>query len=97
MKASDIKKDIQLWIPCEVRGGPFPNERRVFVETDFSKWFGFVDLSELRDEDGKKFVRAVVLAVGPTHIVLGICGQSPANGPIKASPSLITEYGSIAS
>ena len=97
MKISDIKKGLVVWIPCEVRSGPFPNERRVFVETAFSKWFGFVDLSELKESSGKQLVRAVVLAVLPNQVVLGIRGQSPANGPIQASPSsLITEHGAIA-
>ncbi len=87
----------QVWLSCVVRPGPFPNERRVYVKLGDSEWFGFVDVSELRDKPsaGTDHVRAVVIAVQPQKIVLGIRGQSPASGPIQTKPSLITEYGAV--
>ena len=92
MKASDIKKGMIVWIPCEVKGGPFPNERRVYVKTDLSEWFGFVNTSELKKKvsAGWDDVRAIVLAHASDHVVVGIRGQSPASGAIRAQPSLIT-------
>ena len=47
MKATEIKKGMVVWIPCEVRGGPFPDERRVYVGTEIGEWFGFVNISQL--------------------------------------------------
>ena len=90
-----IKKGMVIWIPCEVKNGPFPNERRVYVQLGQSEWFGFVDLSHLKEEHGQQFVRTIVLAVRPSEVVLGIRGQSPASGPIQASPSLIAQYGTV--
>jgi len=98
MKTSQIRKGLVVWIPCEVRSGPFPDERRVYVQTGLSEWFGFVNTSELKSkvEIGKDSVRAVVIATTPDHVVVGIQGQSPASGPIQAKPSLITSYGAVA-
>ena len=36
-----------VWVPCEVRGGPFPDERMVYIESKVGEWFGFVNVSEL--------------------------------------------------
>ncbi len=96
MKASEFKRDVVVWLPCDVRSGPFSNERRIFVKIGESEWFGFVDIAELKESDGKTFVRAVVLAVRPDAVVLGIRGQSPGSGPIQAKPSLIIEHGAFA-
>ena len=94
MKGSEVGTII--WFPCEVRGGPFQNERRVYVKTTKSEWFGFVDVSDLKEAvDGTYRVRAVVLAVGPREVVLGIRGQSPAGDPIQAERSVIAQYGAL--
>lgn len=87
----------QVWLRCEVRQGPFPNERRVYVKLGQSEWFGFVGTAELRNKvlEGQDQVRALVLAVQPQEVVLGIRGQSPASGPIQTNPSLITNYGPV--
>lgn len=92
MDARGIKKGMTVWIPCEVKGGPFPNERRVYVKTDKSEWFGFVNTSELRKgiEEGPDSVRAVVIDTDSKQLVLAIRGQSPASGPVLAERSLIT-------
>ena len=85
-------KGMSVWIPCEVKRGPFPNERRVRVKTDKSEWFGFVNVSKLekRVETGSDRVRAVVVAVESSHVVVAVRGQSPASGEIQeAKPSLI--------
>ncbi len=97
MKSSEIKPGMIVWIPCEVKGGPFPNERRVLVKTDLSEWFGFVNTSELEKKvaEGTDRVRAIVAAVESDYVVVGIKGQSPASGEIQARPSLITENAAI--
>jgi hypothetical protein len=90
------KRDL-VWIRCKVRPGPFPNERRIYVQLGSSEWFGFVDQSELERKvpEGEDRVRATVIAVQPGKVVLGIRGQSPASGPIQTEPSLIAEYGAV--
>ena len=89
--AAKYIKGMPVWIPCDVKRGPFPNERRVLVKTDSSEWFGFVNVSELekRVETGRDRVRAVVVAVEADHVVVAVRGQSPASGEIQAKPSLI--------
>jgi len=84
-------KGMSVWIPCAVKGGPFPNERRVLVKTDMSEWFGFVNVlePEKRVQIGSDRVRATVVAVEPNHVVLAVREQSPASGEIQAKPSLI--------
>lgn len=96
MKASEIKKGMVVWLPCEVRRGPFPDERKVYVGSAHGDWFGFVNTSELEKKvpQGKDRVRGIILAVDPRHIMVGINGQSPASKALTAEPSLI-EHGAF--
>lgn len=91
MKADEIRKGMVVWIPCEVRVGPFPDERKVYVPSANGDWFGFVNTSELDKKvlNGPDRVRGVVLALGPNGVLLGINGQSPASKALTAKPSLI--------
>jgi hypothetical protein len=97
MNTQKLEKGSVVWIPCEVRGGPFPDERMVHVDTGMSEWFGFVNVSELKNKvaTGKDSVRCVVLAVERDYLVVGIEGQSPTtSGSIQAQPSFI-EHGAV--
>ena len=95
MKSSEIRKGSIVWIRCKVRGGPFPNERRVYIKTSLGEWFGFVNISELKNKlvEGDDRVRAAVISINPDYYVVAIRGQSPASGAIQAEPSLISVYG----
>ena len=55
----------EVWIDCDVRPGPFPDERFVRLNNDAGDWIGFVPVSFLRDEiqEGSTAVRAVVVDV----------------------------------
>jgi hypothetical protein len=94
MKAGDIKKGMLMWIPCEVKSGPFPNERRVYIKLDDMEWFGFVDVSQLKEKvpQGHDFVRATVIGVQKERVVLGIHGQAPASGPIETNPTRLSGF-----
>ena len=54
-----------VWIPCEVKPGPFSNERLARVQFPTSQWHGFVDVGVLKEdvETGHTFVLAYVSAV----------------------------------
>lgn len=60
-----LKVGAMVWIPCEVKPGPFSNERVVLVESERGPWIGFVDVSFLQNdiETGKTFIRARVVSV----------------------------------
>ena len=59
----------RMWLPCQVKPGPFSDERMVLVIADDSEWFGFVNVRWLkkRGSEGKDEVLARVVDVeGPT-------------------------------
>jgi len=94
---TELKRGMSIWLPCEVRGGPFPDERIAYVKSTRGEWFGFVNVAELKEGviSGKDRVRGVVLALRSDHIVVGIEGQSPTTSKsIHADPSSI-EYGAV--
>ena len=41
----------KLWIPCEVRPGPFSDERRIQVDSDSGEWVGFVPARWIENPD----------------------------------------------
>ena len=54
-----------MWLPCEVKRGPFSDERMVRVKTDGSEWLGFVNIRWLRNKglESRDDVLARVVAV----------------------------------
>ncbi len=88
-----------VWLPCEVRSGPFSNERRVYLKFGDDEWFGFVNVTELEQKvlEGADRVKAVVIGTGPKGgVLLSVRGQSPASGPIHTDyPSLMAEHGAV--
>ena len=58
-----------MWLPCQVKPGPFSDERMVLVIADGSEWFGFVNVRWLkkRGSEGRDEVLARVVDIdGPT-------------------------------
>ena len=58
-----------MWLPCEVKPGPFSDERMVLVIADGSEWFGFVNVRWLKKrglEDRDEVLARVVDVEGPT-------------------------------
>ena len=58
-----------MWLPCEVKPGPFSDERMVLVTGGDSEWLGFVNTRWLkkRSPEGRDEVLARVVDVdGPT-------------------------------
>lgn len=54
-----------VWLPCEVKPGPFSNERMVRVASEFGDWVGFVPESSLKDpvRQGRTLIPALVIDV----------------------------------
>lgn len=54
-----------VWIPCEVKPGPFPDERRVRLTSSLGEWVGFVPVSFLEKPiiEGETRIRVLVVDV----------------------------------
>lgn len=70
-----------VWLPCEVKPGPFPNERMIRVASDQGDWVGFVPVDSLREpvEKGNSSVRAVLVDVEGDGFRARIAGEPVAS------------------
>lgn len=75
-----LQAGAKIWIPCEVKPGPFSDERFVRVRDNGFDWLGFVQVKQLREPilEGSTFIDAMVVSVNdrsfkarPTRIVRG--------------------------
>ncbi|HEX4963879.1 MAG TPA: hypothetical protein VF173_23845 [Thermoanaerobaculia bacterium] len=55
----------KIWLPCEVKPGPFSDERLVLVSDGGRDWLGFVQENRLREPitEGRTSVLASVVSV----------------------------------
>ncbi|HSK80825.1 MAG TPA: hypothetical protein VLQ45_30515 [Thermoanaerobaculia bacterium] len=47
-----LEAGAQIWVPCEVKPGPFSDERLVRVRDSGREWLGFVQANRLREPIG---------------------------------------------
>jgi hypothetical protein len=68
----------QLWIPCEVKPGPFSDERLVRVPSSRGDWLGFVPVHLLREPvlEGNTFVGARVVSVQGERFQASLPGEA---------------------
>lgn len=87
-----IAAGTKVWIPCEVKPGPFPDERLVRVKTDEMEWCGFVPTSGLKEpvREGKTFVSTTVLEVQADCFTADVAGESFTASSIRGSLSRVT-------
>ena len=81
--ADDLAVGARLWLPCEVKPGPFTDERRVLVHGEGGNWVGFVNvrwLQEKEAEDGHNAVLAKVVEVEESSFRARIRGSALAGG-----------------
>lgn len=66
-----------VWIPCEVKPGPFPDERIVRIRSEHDEWVGFVSVDALRTPvvEGHTFVRAVIMQVEGSRFNAKVAGE----------------------
>lgn len=71
----------QIWIPCEVKPGPFPDERMVRIESDGAPWVGFVPVESLQQPitQGSTYVRAVIVNVTGNRLEARVPGEPVAS------------------
>ena len=82
----NLQAGMRIFIPCEVKPGPFGNERLVRIHWQGGLWVGIVDSSLLRDpsvETGKSAVLAVVSRVSSDKFVARIPGHQLGHTPFR--------------
>jgi len=74
----DLKVGMMIWLPCEVKPGPFSDERAVRVTDGDRVWVGFVGIRHLRTPEttGKTWIRGVVAAVENDRFSVRLPGHS---------------------
>ena len=67
-----------VWLPCEVKPGPFSDERMVRVASKFGDWVGFVSASSLKEplSEGKTLIRALVVDIQGDRFSAKLPGES---------------------
>jgi hypothetical protein len=66
-----------VWIPCEVKPGPFSDERIIRINSARGPWVGFVPAHALREsvKEGSTAVRAVIVQENGTHFNARVAGE----------------------
>lgn len=77
-----------VWVSCEVKPGPFDDERLVRVRLNGSTWVGFVPSLHLADpsvESGETQVKARILDVDRGTFTAKVLGHSISSQPLHGS------------
>lgn len=87
-----------LWLPCEVKPGPFPDERLVRISTfQGREWLGFVPVRLLKEpvEKGRTHVKAVVAEVREDTFSATLPGHAVTSGMIEGQSSRVERIGPV--
>lgn len=87
-----------VWVPCEVKPGPFSNERLVRVQGETPEsWVGFVPIWYLQEpvEKGTTKIRAVVVELQGDRFVARIPGHSVASQVVVEAVERATPVGAL--
>jgi hypothetical protein len=86
-----------VWLPCEVKPGPFSDERLVRVSSDRGEWVGFVPVSSLREPVplGPTFVRAVVTEIHDDRFSARLPGHAVTPIPFEGVTSRAVRIGAL--
>lgn len=70
-----------FWVPCEVKPGPFSDERVVRVRSELDDWIGFAPVSYLKEPiaEGETQICALIVDVRDDKFVAKIPGESMRN------------------
>lgn len=93
-----MKAGALVWLPCEVKPGPFSNERLVRIVFPTETWIGFVETRELQEpiETGKTRVRARVLDEDETLVLVAVPGHALNTSLVKMSAEEVSRFVSLA-
>ena len=87
----DIQAGTRVWTRCEVKPGPFSDERAVRVNSGSGIWVGFVETRHLREplESGQTWIRTTIVNVTKDRVLMRFPGHS------LSSPVLYGDRGGI--
>lgn len=73
-----LKVGARLWVPCDVKPGPFSDERLVRIQDNRAEWLGFVPIDRLKEPilEGRTLLLALVIAVDDDKFVARLPGEA---------------------
>lgn len=86
-----------VWIPCEVKPGPFSDERIARVRSDRGDWVGFVPVQSLREPvtEGATYVRAIITELSDGRFVAKIAGEPVASSTFEDTLSRVEPIAAV--
>jgi hypothetical protein len=87
-----------FWIPCEVKPGPFSDERLARIANAEAEWVGFVATSALQSPiaQGHTALKAVILDVSGTRYLAQPVGHGVDASTFQATLERVTPLGPVA-
>lgn len=94
-----LKVGGRIWLPCEVKPGPFSNERLVRILSPSEPWIGFVDVKALKEpiEKGNTSVLAQIVAVEKDSVTALVQGHAFNTRQIQTSTAEVHPVVSVSS
>ena len=88
----------RIWVPCEVKPGPFPDERLVRVSSPgTNEWVGFVPVDALQKDifEGSTFILGTIVDIKGDSISVYFPGHAVTRPEFQGSLSRIRSLGSV--
>ena len=78
-----LKVGAGVWVPCEVKPGPFDHERRVRINVEGNNWFGFVNTRwlESKVEEGNDRILVTVVSIDQGNVFKAVV---PGSAPVRS-------------
>lgn len=86
-----------IWLSCEVKPGPFSNERLVRIHSDFGEWMGFVEVESLQEPitAGSTFIRGTITGVRGERFEVRLPGHPLTPSVFEGSVARVTPFGAV--
>ena len=95
-----LKIGEMVWLRCEVKPGPFPNERLVRITLPSGSWGGFVDTTALKDpavETGPNCVLARITKVKANDVIALVQGHAFDTRQVQESTDQVEPFVPVSS
>ena len=89
-----------IWLRCEVKPGPFPNERFVRITLPSGSWVGFVDTTALKNptvEEGSTCVLARITQVKENDVIALVQGHALDTRQVQESTDQVEPFVPVSS